>query len=325
MNVFILISLIFLQIIAISCSRGDNSGIFRSCLRNCHITECLDDDTFLDEDKRPLHLVLLNWGCRDECKYTCMWKTIDDFKSRDNPIPQFYGKWPFVRILGLQEPASVLFSLLNIYVNFSCIKQFRKNVRSDSPMYWVWHGFCAVCLNAWFWSTVFHARDFPLTEFLDYSFAFSIMLMNCYCMFLRVMRGTLPRFFNILVTALFAAFYLNHIYYLSGPKFDYGYNMAVNIIVGSITVFGWFAWSLYNRFRLPYVWKAGLFFALFALSTLLEIVDTPPWFYLIDCHALWHFTSAPITYIIYSFIIDDCKYLRKQVQYADIENVSKTD
>lgn len=115
MNVFILISLIFLQINAISCSRGDNSGIFRSCLRNCHITECLgefftqklqststnsifisifiiDDDTFLDEDKRPFHLVLLNWGCRDECKYTCMWKTIDDFKSRDNPIPQFYGK-----------------------------------------------------------------------------------------------------------------------------------------------------------------------------------------------------------------------------------------
>lgn len=70
-------------------------------------------------DRQPAYLRLLGWSCVEECKYQCQWKTIDFLMSPNvgmswSNIPQFYGKWTFRRILGLQEPASALFSLFNL-------------------------------------------------------------------------------------------------------------------------------------------------------------------------------------------------------------------
>lgn len=73
-----------------------------------------------------------------------MWRTTSAFLSRDWSVPQFYGKWPFKRFYGIQEPASVLFSYLNLLVHWRMIKKYRRECRSDSPMYNVWHIFCAV-------------------------------------------------------------------------------------------------------------------------------------------------------------------------------------
>lgn len=38
----------------------------------------------------------------------------------------------------------MLFSLLNLIVHWKMLRKFRQDVRSDSPMYYVWHVFCAV-------------------------------------------------------------------------------------------------------------------------------------------------------------------------------------
>ena len=128
---------------------------------------------------------LITWNCRDECKYQCMHKTTNAFISRKWKIPQFHGKWPFVRILGIQEPASVFFSILNIFVHYNGILQFRHHVRPDAPLYKLWHTFSVICINAWTWSTVFHARDYPITELFDYVFAYSMVLASFWCMVLR--------------------------------------------------------------------------------------------------------------------------------------------
>jgi post-GPI attachment to proteins factor 3 len=128
---------------------------------------------------------LVPWNCRDECKYGCMHKTTEAFIARKWKIPQFHGKWPFVRFLGIQEPASVVFSALNFYIHLKCLMQFRNSVRADSPFYKVWHVFSIISLNAWTWSTVFHSRDFPLTELLDYVFAYSMVLASFWCMTIR--------------------------------------------------------------------------------------------------------------------------------------------
>jgi hypothetical protein len=53
-------------------------------------------------------------------------------------------QWPFIRFFGIQEPASAFFSLLNFYAHVKMIKRFRKEVPSDSPLYWLWHYFCFV-------------------------------------------------------------------------------------------------------------------------------------------------------------------------------------
>lgn len=114
-----------------------------------------------------------------------MHKTTEAFIARKWNVPQFHGKWPFVRFLALQEPASVFFSALNFYFHFKGLIKFRRDVRPDSPLFVLWHAFSFICLNAWVWSMVFHARDLPLTELFDYVFAYSMVLASFWCMVIR--------------------------------------------------------------------------------------------------------------------------------------------
>lgn len=46
--------------------------------------------------------------------------------------------------MGVQEPASVVFSALNFYVHYKMLQEFRAEVRPDSPLYKLWHGFSLV-------------------------------------------------------------------------------------------------------------------------------------------------------------------------------------
>ncbi|KAJ9590287.1 hypothetical protein L9F63_027876, partial [Diploptera punctata] len=75
---------------------------------------------------QPFYLKLTKWTCRDECSYNCMWKTVDAFINRNWNVPQFHGKWPFVRIFGIQEPASVLFSISTLLLILMILREFRK-------------------------------------------------------------------------------------------------------------------------------------------------------------------------------------------------------
>lgn len=178
-----------------------------------------DSTKFKSHLKQDFFNEIFLWTCHDECNYHCMWRTTNIFVTREWSVPQFYGKWPFKRILGIQEPASVFFSFLNLMAHWRMIRKFRREVRNDSPMYYVWHVLSAVsiigifstvfpfvfrffqwilfyviktisfytqiCINGWICSIIFHTRDFPLTELLDYGFAYSMVLANFSCMILR--------------------------------------------------------------------------------------------------------------------------------------------
>ena len=47
-------------------------------------------------------------------------------------------QWPFVRVFGFQEPASVLFSLFNLAAQVWNLKLFVKSVPYDAPMQKAW-------------------------------------------------------------------------------------------------------------------------------------------------------------------------------------------
>lgn len=47
---------------------------------------------FTENYKLDLILTLTHWSCDDECQYECMWKTVEAFKRRSWPVPQFFGK-----------------------------------------------------------------------------------------------------------------------------------------------------------------------------------------------------------------------------------------
>lgn len=136
-----------------------------------------------------------------------------------------------MRFLGIQEPASAVFSIFNLLAHIHYLKKFRAEVRPDSPCFKLWHIFTAISVNGWIWSTVFHTRDFPFTEFLDYTSAYLIVLSSLYCFCMRVCHKTNVKVKGIL-TVFFIAFYFNYFHYLSVGKFSYSFNMKTNVVTG---------------------------------------------------------------------------------------------
>ncbi|KAK7110490.1 post-GPI attachment to proteins factor 3-like [Littorina saxatilis] len=289
-------------------SLGDRSFVFQKCLRNCSLTECNDEEAF--ESLQPIHLRMLGWTCYSECEQSCMWYTVDAFVKDGSPVPQFYGKWPFVRIMGMQEPASVLFSFLNAAGHLMLLR-YRQKVSSSTPMYYVWHGLALVSVNAWTWSAIYHSRDTNFTEMMDYFFALSIVMYNVFAVFCRVL-GTDTWWKPAVTASILTTLFMRHIHYLAFVKFDYGYNMKFNVAIGIVSGLSWLAWSIAHHRKQPYVWKSAAVILGVNLSVLLELLDFPPFCWTLDAHSLWHACTVPLNLLWWNFVIDDGLYLQQQ-------------
>ncbi|XP_022227796.1 post-GPI attachment to proteins factor 3 [Drosophila obscura] len=297
-------------------SNGDRTQFFHNCRQNCERQNCSADGLEIQEQavnfyKQSIFDQIFQWSCADECQYGCMWRTVAAFAERGWSIPQFYGKWPFLRMLGMQEPASVIFSILNFIMHLRMLSKFRREVRPDSPCYMLAHIFGVTCLNGWIWSSIFHTRDFPLTELLDYAFAYSIVLCTFYCMLMRMLHRY-SLFLRGVITLAIVSYYINYFAYLSVGKFNYSFNMKVNIATGVLSAVGWFIWCHRVRTRRPYFKRILRFYVLFALAMSLELLDFPPICWILDAHALWHFATVPLVSLYYDFMIEDCRTLRKE-------------
>lgn len=302
-----IIILIQIHIPLSTASIGDQSSEFIQCKSSC-VRQCHDDDSF--------NLNPFIWSCRSECKYTCMWTTI----ALLNRVVQFYGKWPFIRLLGIQEPASTLASVINFLVNLHMLRRFAKEQYKRNPLKYLWFGYSAVCLNAWFWSTIFHTRDTHFTQMMDYISAFSMILYQLYSFFVSFIcsfqekrrKSTLAL---IAVTASCLFLFVSHANYLSAREFDYGYNMKMNVVLGVSTAVCWLTWLIKRYYvdRLVYSWRGILSVVLFASTFTLEAFDFEPLFYFIDAHALWHFSTIVIPFLWFKFLIDDSYFNESQL------------
>ncbi|CAB0044687.1 unnamed protein product [Trichogramma brassicae] len=281
--------IVLIPLISLSeASIGDRSQFYNSCLGKCRENNCTSDTEF--KVSPPLSLKLLFWTCTEDCKYNCMWKTVHLFTSRGLHVPQFHGKWPFIRILGLQEPASVLFSLLNFYAHATYYWKLKKKVTSSAPMFFVWTWFTAICLHGWFWSAVFHARDKDFTEVMDYTCAFAIVLTLLYCLLLRILyKNILSSKVFMIVTSVYCAILYTHLTHLWSGKINYGFITFLTSII----------WWYRNHLRLPHVHLVGWFTVLTVSVTLLEVSDFPPIFWIFDAHSLWHAATAPLVNLLY--------------------------
>ncbi|XP_055354184.1 post-GPI attachment to proteins factor 3-like [Paramacrobiotus metropolitanus] len=328
----------FLSLISSSrASWGDRNNVFQDCLSRCLRRSCTVPRELLDElpaaleeddngdrltawtNTHPWYLRALLWECEDECKYECMWTTVDVFQRENLTIPQFYGKWPFVRLFGIQEPASTLFSVLNGVSHCWMLQKFVQNVPSSAPMFRVWFLYGLASMNAWFWSAVFHTRDFSFTEKMDYFSALLGVLFSFYAFLLRIYGCGRGKTWIIPAVPLLI-FYCYHVHYLSFVRFDYGYNMLANITVGVLNSLGWLLFcitvALTNRHaRVPRsVWKCALSVLAVDALMLLELLDFPPFLWTFDAHSLWHLGTIPLPLLWYRFLIDDCLYLHRLEQ-----------
>ncbi|XP_062503653.1 post-GPI attachment to proteins factor 3-like [Corticium candelabrum] len=289
-------------------SLGDKSWVYNECLSSCLSLSQCDSDA----PRRPNEwtLSLMRWTCDDDCRYDCMHQVTADNIRYGRPVVQFYGKWPFVRVLGAQEIASAVFSAANGLAALVCLRDYRRRVSRRYKLYWLWHVNSAVSVHAWFWSTVFHCRDWPLSEHMDYFCATSLTVVQMFCQQVRIWGGRSPfRSWKMIALGLFDGLvFAGHVSYMSFVSFDYGYNLAFNISLGVMMAATWMIWCYQNYQERPYVWKCCLFLVLLSAAMALEINDFPPWWGLFDAHSLWHLATVPLTFLWYSFLVDDGVY-----------------
>ncbi|KAK5169360.1 uncharacterized protein LTR77_005335 [Saxophila tyrrhenica] len=312
-------SLVLLFVSPISASLGDRLPEFKSCVKDCKEVNCGSDGSSI-----PLHHRLLLWTCPSECDYTCQHITTNHRLARDppylEPILQFHGKWPFHRFLGMQEPASVLFSLFNFLAHDYGVRKIKEQIPARYPLrhYYLWFGYFGMA--SWVFSMLFHTRDFNTTEKLDYFAAGASVMYGLYFAAIRIFRLDKPDTFGAstkdtsatvlrLWTYLCSSLYLLHIGYLTFINFDYTYNMAANVALGVIQNILW-TWFSVTRFRkVGRLWAAwpGLIVAWIVLAMSLELFDFPPWWGMVDAHALWHLGTVGPTIWWYSFLVKDAQ------------------
>ncbi|XP_049867695.1 post-GPI attachment to proteins factor 3 [Pectinophora gossypiella] len=315
-------------------SEGDRSPFYENCVKNCRIKNCTEDGAnFTPETahKQDFWAWLVGWQCRDECRYHCMWRTVDAYQERGYPIPKFHGKWPFRRVYGVQEPGSALASGLNLAAHVYMYHQLIEDYRfcyKHSPMIVFWHFFFCICTHAWAWSTVFHARDTPFTEFMDYACALSMVMILFIAAVIRLLFR--KKKVALVIVLMSIMFFIHHVRYLYSGKVDYEYNMTVNIVIGMLATALWMVFSLGalcggQHAARRYVWRLVVFCKLSGAAVLLELFDFPPYLDYWDAHALWHLSTAPLPLLFYKFVMDDLDYMAAASKKCERSKSTKTD
>lgn len=303
------LAVIFL-IDTVACSAGDNSQYQRRCINRCVEENCSSDDLILRfKEFQPWYEFF--WSCKDECKYDCMWLTVDYFTDSGYTAPQFHGKWPFLRLFGIQEPASTLFSIMNLAGHLIMYHSLYSTIPSSAPMFNVWTFNSLVSMNAWVWSTVFHARDTHFTEMMDYFCAFSLIVASSISLMFRVFGPDL-NIKTVSGMAVSLGVFVRHVYYMAFVHFDYGYNMKVNITMGIIQLLGWCSWCLKYWTTKRHVHNCLWTMLILNGAICLELMDFVPIWWMIDAHSLFHLATVPVPFLFYKFVVKDMEDMMKE-------------
>ena len=298
---------------------GDKLPEYINCVNSTIKSQC-SSNTNNTVQALPLYLQLTLWSCEDNCKYNCMHNISD---TRSPPLLQFEGKWPFYRLWGIQEPASVIFSLGNLYMHYHYLRivlgnDNSRNVFKTSKDYIIPSsyymrpfiiGYCLVNINTWVQSSVFHTRDLPTTEKLDYFSAAMTILYSVYFAILRIFNID-DCFKQLLIGSVLLVMYLAHVLFMSFISFNYFYNMIIcgifAIIQGAMWVL-WYIAAYINKKQSILAYGHWVLYAVGAnaLTVLLEVFDFPPIGRVLDAHSLWHLSTIFVAPLWYHFIIQD--------------------
>jgi hypothetical protein len=336
-------------------SLGDDLPEFSRCVKYCSILACGDTDSYPDItpskyqnlikdeeinglfDKSPVsfYLRFLGWDCKSNCDYQCQRLITKDRMSENLEIYQFHGKWPFIRVLGIQELFSGLFSVGNFIPNYWGFKLVWKHYKSESKkgniefanLYWAYILVSIVSMCAWFSSTIFHLKDTWDRERLDYFFAGMTVLtgFNAVCVRYFKLYKCENNFKRNLLGIICVFLYISHVTRLL-IDWSYTYNMQANVIIGLLQNILWIRLAIKhfrqvsnnnlslqeNVMNPEYNWTLTPIFlvvsVLFGMS--FELFDFPPILELLDAHAIWHFVTIWPQIFWYPYMVKDCEGLK---------------
>merc|ERR1712232_1019429 len=145
---------------------------------------------------------------------------------------------------GIQELFSSVFSILNglPYVLLLFAPGARGH-QAKSLNWWKLHA--AVFTFTWSQSALFHARDTPTTETLDYHGA----TLGLAASLAGAIVANCPAAWSLRRAAILACapvllFWLSHVLYLSYVDFNYGYNMSIAVSLGVGVSLAWIIWAV---------------------------------------------------------------------------------
>ncbi|KAF4980735.1 hypothetical protein FZEAL_3320 [Fusarium zealandicum] len=291
-------------------SKGDKLPEFKACLQVCNDENCTPG-----KPQTPIPILhrLLFWTCSSECDYACQHIITNKRLVSGRSVEQFYGKWPFYRFIGMQEPFSVLFSLANLCAHWDGLKKVQSRIPKSYSLRPFYEWLAYIGIVSWVFSSIFHTRDFRVTEEMDYFAAGASVLYGMYYTSVRVFRldRRTPRRRAILRawTLLCAVLYLCHISYLKFVTWDYTYNMAANVAVGICQnlLWTWFSFDRYRKSRRLWAAWPGFVVAWVIFAMSMELFDFPPWLGCIDAHSLWHLMTIAPTILWYNFLVKDAQ------------------
>ena len=359
------------QLHMVSASLGDDLDEFQHCVMKCDIVTCQGLEKYSEEeaprelakrwireqkkyhyfDEPPfsLDLRVIGWECLPNCDYQCQRAvTIDRYKKGEE-IYQFHGKWPFIRVLGIQELFSTIFSIGNWFPHYWGFKKILAKIKSESSvnntqfvnLYFAYLIISMVTMCAWFFSTVFHLRDTWNRERLDYFFAGATVISGLYGIGTRVFKLYLTEnnFKRFLFGSLIVFLYICHVTRLL-VDWSYTYNMQANVFIGLIQNVLWIYHSISSFSKLrqshnkgPSEYKSRnliddlkdkeinwtlipiLLVGSVTLGMSFELFDFPPILELIDAHALWHLATIWPAIYWYDYMIKDVEEGLKVKKY----------
>lgn len=294
---------------------------------------------------------LAGWNCYEDCKYQCMWKTENEFivrarqawtlshlnptdkaladelvraVARAKPV-KYDGKYPFKRRWGIQEPMSVLGSLMNLLAHVSGFVRYQSTRRLMMPQVskaisssWFLHrSICAyfwISVVTWICSSVFHVHEVTWTRSLDYGMAMANLLVMLNVALVQAFHVVNQSVQTAILMTL-ALLWVAHSSYMNLISFDFGWNMKLGVIVGAVAFVLMITWSLAHLIRpvckriwpsrvnsRSHYWILLLAMILSILVTVAHAADFAPVTILeIDAHAFWHLSTAFPSYLIYLF------------------------
>jgi hypothetical protein len=321
---FSLFILSFLSLLICSeASFGDRNELFQFCLLDCSnqcsasegapITRAVSynsDQFTVDIQSQEFYLSwfdreIMRWSCEDNCNYQCMQKHHNQRAERSLEPVKYYGKWPFIRVLGHQELFSSWFSWLNMLPHCYFVVKYYKVIPSAYPMRNFWLVYGISYINTWLWSAVFHARDNIVTERLDYFCACFSILLSCAIFSIRALNIQ-KNAYKALIILLCLTFFTCHVSYMQFVKFDYGWNMLVNAGAGVIYTLFFVCWAFYHG--RDYMKAAAYGYIAILLLGMLEIFDFPPLLQLLDAHAFWHGSTPYLQVLFWRFLLADAEF-----------------
>lgn len=303
MRPLISVGSIFLTILpVILSSAGDSSPEFHKCTRQCRKT-CAPSSI-------PAYLQYLYWDCPSECDYECMHWLSRQLKEEYDTVWKFYGHWPYVRLLGLQEPAAAIFSvgnmiphMLNIYNNRIVYS------KPGTPLGKHLVAYSIVALLAWTASSVFHTRKIDPFISFDYGFAYLFICYGLWISFTRLwwefrgdrissIKRTIDVGFSTHVFLQFLGILNGTVHFQDHMKLSIGLSICHSLL-----------WLIFCCFsRSPTKLFCLLCQAWFGAASLLELFDFPPYLGVFDAHALWHAATIPLGFLWFQFWVRDSNY-----------------